>query len=382
MSKLDQAFLKAYRKSKADRGAISHPHVQPPHARGQAATDPLSGGGLTTVTPPGVRIDSVATVELSAASSSLASAESPIKAVPTPHIVPPRSSSADLAEAVAATSAAQQGLRATTAAVHPPAAEVPPPATKANPPSKPTPATMPPVAPGPLPATAPTAEPEPPQRLRPLFEVERLPWPKVCGSLVQAATKELAHLADEMTAGARAGRKLVLVSSRQRGEGRSTTLLCLARQLSTHGLNIALVDGDFQQAQLVRQVKLLPQAGWENVLRGETPLDEALIEAVEDRITLLPLMAPLIEHEARVCRDQIDASLERLRDQYDLVLVDGPAAEDPAGALDALLEAARFDSAVLVRDVRKTDAGALDVLVRRLAAAGVEHCEIAENFVP
>jgi Mrp family chromosome partitioning ATPase len=322
------------------------------------------------------------TVEQSASSTTtIAGAESSIQAVPTPHIIPLPATSADLADAVAATSATQQGLKESTAAVQPPAAEAPPPATKENPPPKPSPAATPQDAPGPTPATALSTAPEPPPRLRPLFEVERLPWPRVCGSLVQAAAKELAHLADELTAAAREGRKLLLVTSRRRGEGRSTTLLCLARQLSAHGLNIALVDGDFQQAQLVRQVKLLPQAGWENVLRGETPLDEALIEAVEDRITLLPLMAPLIEHEARVCRDQIDASLGRLRSEYDLVLVDGPSAEDPAGALDALLEAARFDAAILVRDVRSTAADALDVLVRRLSAAGVEHCEIAENFV-
>jgi Mrp family chromosome partitioning ATPase len=218
-------------------------------------------------------------------------------------------------------------------------------------------------------------------RLRPLFEVEKLPWPRVCGSLVQAAEKDLDHVADELIAGGRAGRKLVLVAANRRGEGCTMTLLCLARQLSARGHAVALVDADFQQAQLVRQVKLLPQAGWENVLRGEVPLEEALIEAVGDRITILPLMAPLIEHEAVVCRRQIAASLRRLRDEHDLVLVDSPAAADASGEMDSLLAAVKFDAAIVVRDVRTTRDNDLEALTQRLAAAGIERCDIAENFV-
>lgn len=419
MSNLDQAFIKAYRKSKSDRPIAHRRHAEP------VAAHPTPAGNSSIDTTVAMRIDSPAT---EVAPIRMSGVEQSAHALPTPHISSfVVAAPAGLAETVETARITNEALRVTTAAVIPPRSHLPPvaspapsttkrpataapptatpraeaplPAAKTTPPAKPVIRPQPASAPmpdlrptdAPAPATsapsksAPAAVPAPlvehAPRLRPLFEVEKLPWPKICGSLAQAAEKELDHVADALIAGGRAGRKLVLLGAAHRGAGCTTTLLCLARQLSVRGHSIALVDGDFQQAQLVRQVKLLPQAGWENVLRGEVPLEEALIEAVGDRITILPLMAPLIEHEAVVCRDQIAAGLRRLRDEYDLVLVDSSAATEAAGELDALLSAARFDAAIVVRDARSGRADGLETITGRLAAAGIPSCDIAENFV-
>ena len=215
--------------------------------------------------------------------------------------------------------------------------------------------------------------------LRPVFEVERLQWPRHCISLLKRAESQLADAASQLQSLMSHGQRLVCVSSMKRGEGRTSTLLCLARLLSAEGHKIALVDADLRQPQLGRQFGLLPQAGWENVLLDRLPLEEALIEALDDRLTLLPARGPWTEPLPSELYRPMSEAVQRLREEHEMVLLDsGPL--DTNGT-EELLAAMRCDAAVLVRDQRTTSVAELESATLRLAAAGITRWQVAENFV-
>src|SRR5262249_51286860 len=85
--------------------------------------------------------------------------------------------------------------------------------------------------------------------------------------------------------------KVVLFTSCHRAEGRTTLVLTLARALARHPGRFLLVDADLTGPMLARQLGLRPETGIDDVIEGGRPLGEALYEAVDDHLTVLPLRA-------------------------------------------------------------------------------------------
>jgi Mrp family chromosome partitioning ATPase len=142
-----------------------------------------------------------------------------------------------------------------------------------------------------------------------------------------------------------------------------------------------MVDGDFHNPQLARQLGVLPEAGWEDVLSGRLPLPEVLIESNEDQLALLPLRAPVHKSDSLTRGPRTASTLESLRHSYQLVLVDVGTLSERARDLVPLLAAGSFDAAILVRDVRMTSTKELSDAAQRLTDAGIPTYGIAENFV-
>jgi Mrp family chromosome partitioning ATPase len=208
--------------------------------------------------------------------------------------------------------------------------------------------------------------------LQPLLEVDAFAWSKVSTKLSLAAGVQLDRLADALAAGIAEGRKVVGLAGCRRRQGCTTLLLCAARRLAARGLKVVMVDADFDHPKLARRLGLLPESGWEEVLAGELPLAEVLIESLEDRVALLPLPAPLSTESGLPAPA---ASLDPLRRHYDLVLVDLGEVGAEAAARNWI------DAVVLVHDVRSTPRAELVRATRRLQAAGQVELGVAENFV-
>jgi Mrp family chromosome partitioning ATPase len=225
-----------------------------------------------------------------------------------------------------------------------------------------------------------TARQEPPPAIRPLLQVDRFAWPEICGSLI-AVQAGFTSLAEEILASIANTTRLLAITSRYRGEGRTTLLLTMAKLLSAGGCRVAMVDGDFQNPQLARQLGILPEAGWEDVLSGRLPLAEALIESNADRIALLPLRGPVHKSDALARGPRTASTLETLRHSYQLVLADVGMLSERARDLTPLLAVGSFDAAILVRDIRMTSTKELSDAAQRLTDAGIQTYGIAENFV-
>ncbi len=86
--------------------------------------------------------------------------------------------------------------------------------------------------------------------------------------------------------------KILLFTSCHRAEGRTTLLLTLARALARRPGRTLLVDADLTGPMLARQLGLRPEVGLDDVIDDGFALADALIDAPDDNLSILPLRAP------------------------------------------------------------------------------------------
>ncbi len=220
---------------------------------------------------------------------------------------------------------------------------------------------------------------------QPMLQVDHFAWPKVCQRLESIAALELDRLAETLIAAAKQGMKVVGLGSGQRGEGATTLLLCAARQLVARNVKIAIVDADLAEPQLAKRLGLLPQLGWEDVAAGRQPVEEVLVESAADNLAILPLCGPLAISEISYASQRIMAeSLETLRKNYDLVLLDLGPLESPQSLGDLTSGGlnCRIDAVTIVHKTGKILATCLPTVRQSLASAGAAVIGVIENFVP
>jgi Mrp family chromosome partitioning ATPase len=220
---------------------------------------------------------------------------------------------------------------------------------------------------------------------QPMLQVDHFAWPKVCQRLESIAALELSRLAETLLAATKQGMKVAGLGSGQRGEGATTLLLCAARQLVARNVKVVLVDADLGEPQLAKRLGLLPQLGWEDVAAGRQPVDEVLVESAADNLAVLPLCGPLDISEISYASQRIMAeSLETLRKNYDLVLMDlGPL--DSPQSLGDLTNGGlncRIDAVAIVHKAGKVLATCQPAVRQSLTSAGVTVVGVIENFVP
>ena len=71
------------------------------------------------------------------------------------------------------------------------------------------------------------------------LEIDGVRWPAVCQSLLAKSSDGFDHLAADLRTESAAGRKITAITGTDRGEGRTTLALCLARQLAAANAKIA-----------------------------------------------------------------------------------------------------------------------------------------------
>ncbi len=217
--------------------------------------------------------------------------------------------------------------------------------------------------------TSPTQEPALAPRanwLRPALEVDQFRWPDACQCIVAFAGGALDQCARKILNAARSGRRVVMVSGHERGEGRTTFLLCLAQRLSVIGVKTALVDGDFANPQLARRLGLVPDAGWDDMLAGKAELAEVMIDSLQDKLSLAPAVGRL-RSTGQIQPQAWTAALDALRTHYQVVLIDTPPANefldwesDTLAGIDSAIvvqrgAAARSTTAQIAHELRVRD---------------------------
>jgi capsular exopolysaccharide synthesis family protein len=120
--------------------------------------------------------------------------------------------------------------------------------------------------------------------------------------------------------------KVVLFTSASRGEGKSTTVACLAASLGLYpGRHILAVDLDFRVPRLNSHFEVKVNHGLGEVLRGECAIEEAIIKT---GLPSLDVALPSSEGEDPALLLNTTALWEmfvHFRKNYDLILMDVPA---------------------------------------------------------
>jgi protein-tyrosine kinase len=204
-------------------------------------------------------------------------------------------------------------------------------------------------------------------------------WPALVLTLEILHGARFDRMADALVAARdRQGRKVLLFTSCHRAEGRTTLVLTLARALARKPGRTLLVDADLTAPMLARSLGIRPTQGLDDVVEGGQALAEALFDSPGDRLTVLPLRAPVGHPRAFLASPAWSCAMARIRREFDLVLIDG-------GPLFIGLSAAALhrsvDAAVLVHN---RSLGGERALVRArevLDAGAIPLLGLAETFV-
>jgi len=205
--------------------------------------------------------------------------------------------------------------------------------TRYQQPSRPAPASWSPPSHGYW-SQPPQAAVPPPALPEPALEVAAFPWTETGDALLAEAGRQIETAAARLLESHAAGTQIIGVVSGSRGDGCSTTAACLARQLAKHNVETLLVDADFAAPGLADELGLALEHGWDNVLVGEKPLEEALVYSQHDRLTAMLLSSQAPRHATALGTLDIAGLIYLLQRRYALMVIDlGPLAEmDCSGA--------------------------------------------------
>ena len=139
--------------------------------------------------------------------------------------------------------------------------------------------------------------------------------------------------------------QVVLVTGTAPGEGKTTTLLNLARLLASSGEAVVVVDGDLRRPTVHQRLSVPREPGLANPIAGPVDPTTLMHNTREKNLSALP-SGPLPPNApALLARAEVPQLFERLRRHFRWVLVDSSPL---ASVTDALLLAQHADMTLLV----------------------------------
>jgi Mrp family chromosome partitioning ATPase len=146
-----------------------------------------------------------------------------------------------------------------------------------------------------------------------------------------ATSKEYAALLQTLRASLKTGSPgVLLLAGLKPRVGTSTVLLNLAVLAArAQKLRVMLIDGHSQRPVLAQRLGQTASAGFMDVLNGAVALEQAIIKTDIAALHLLPTGASNKVHRP-LTADAMSWLIAWLRERYDLILIDGPTAEDSA----------------------------------------------------
>jgi Mrp family chromosome partitioning ATPase len=209
--------------------------------------------------------------------------------------------------------------------------------------------------------------------------VAELQWPGIVLVLEREWGQRFEQMAGRLIeARDRQHLKVLLFTSCHRAEGRTTLVLTLARALARRPGRTLLVDADLTGPMLSRALGLRPEVGLDDVVENGHALADALIDAPDDHLWILPLRAAVARPREFLASPGWSCALARLRREFDLVLVDG---SPMFTGLSAAVLHRSVDAAVLVHNRSMTGERSLLRAREVLAAGGIPLLGLAETFV-
>lgn len=138
--------------------------------------------------------------------------------------------------------------------------------------------------------------------------------------------------------------KVVVVTAARPGEGKTTTAIALARSASMNGEKVLLIDCDIRQPSVGRAFRAETAAGVTELLLGQARYDDILRRDHLTGLDYIPAGAAEIHSLGLFMSEAMAALLDRVRRDYDLVILDAP----PALAMADARVVARLADATLI----------------------------------
>jgi protein-tyrosine kinase len=165
-----------------------------------------------------------------------------------------------------------------------------------------------------------------------------------------------------------ANHKVIAITSPQRGEGRSWLAANLATVFAQIGERTLLIDADMRHPRQHELFNLSNAVGLSALLTGRAGKEIACRIHAQLRLFVLPAgMLPPNPQEL-LGRPVFELVLERFTDQFDVVIIDTPAATETA---DAQIIANRAGAALMVARRNRTRYSQLTAAMQSLTQTGV-----------
>ena len=180
-------------------------------------------------------------------------------------------------------------------------------------------------------------------------------------------------IASILAGGVGAQWKVMLVTSATRGEGKSTVVANLGIALAEINYKVVMVDADMRKPRLHEVFNLPNSWGLTDLLKEKTSLRlaplEALVRATSvENAFLLPAGPGAVSIAALLYSQRLRELVDRLRQDFDIVLIDSP----PISALsDARFLGRMADAAILVIRASRTTRDAALAAKERLVNDGI-----------
>lgn len=160
---------------------------------------------------------------------------------------------------------------------------------------------------------------------------------------------------------------VILLTSSQSIEGKTTTALALAREYARLGRRVLLVDADLRRPSVAKRFGFTRSAkGFGEVLSGDATMEEALLASGQPNLDVLPVGTiptnPVEVVSSYRARDFFEAQ----RHRYDLIVIDSPPV---MGLADAPLLSHMADGVVFVVESNRAHFGQAKTALRRLRDA-------------
>ncbi len=214
----------------------------------------------------------------------------------------------------------------------------------------------------------------------PVWEVDNFQWPDVCLELLEQRADAMELVARNLMDACQEGLQVLAVTSPDRGQGRTTVALCLAKLAGSRGLNVAIVDGDIENPTLSFQTNLDVEQDWRSAIINQLPLEEVAVHSIGDQVTLLPLTEPIDQSEMSTDDNRIEFMLQELSESFDLVIVDMGHMDSSRSLVTTLGERGVISAVVAVVDYRSSTRQQVDSCLRRIRQTGVASIGLVENF--
>jgi capsular exopolysaccharide synthesis family protein len=160
--------------------------------------------------------------------------------------------------------------------------------------------------------------------------------------------------------------RTLLVTSPSAGEGKTTSAMELAHNISQLGKRVLIIDADLRNPSLHRLFNVDNQVGLSNILAGASDARPAVQKTREPNLSVMT-SGPLPPSPPELLAgDALPELLERLRGEFDMIVLDGPPV---LGLADAPLLAHRAEATLLIAAAEATRGDALRGALQRLLAA-------------
>jgi len=156
---------------------------------------------------------------------------------------------------------------------------------------------------------------------------------------------------------------LLMVTSAEPAEGKTTTSFAIARSFALAGKRVLLVDADLRRPSVHRMAGASNRKGLSSLLAGQDTLEGVVIPSGQDNLSLVP-SGPLPASPTELLGSpRMAALLEQFSEAYDLVVIDSPPV---LGLADSPVLSALADGVVVVIEAERGRRGMVKASLRRL----------------